>query len=412
MKPQRGDLLELEVSKVVHGGYGLARHDGFVLFVKGALPGEVISARVTEAKKSHGIADLLEVLSASDSRVPHIWPEADVSREPGQRAGGADYGHINLDYQRELKTEILRDSLERFGRLDPSLSISCEVGAIPGEESGQHWRTRVVLNVDDRGQAGPYAEGTHRVIPVESLPLATPAINELGAHRMEWSGHQKIRIVDNSQDPPRLVIDSQKPEPITQWVGDIPFRLTDQSFWQVHHSAATTLFDDVSRRIASLPLTTDLEHWDLYAGVGLFGRAIGEALGPAVKVTSVESDSESTEFAAANLTNAVGARAVSLSTEKFVAEAASQNHESSLPVGVVVLDPPRSGAGKTVIDALGAIRPQAVIYVACDPVALGRDMGIFREHGYLPSDIVAFDLFPHTHHFETLVTFTPEGATA
>ena len=406
MKPQRGDVLELEVSKVVHGGYGLARHEGYVVFAKGALPGEVVTARVADAKKSHAFADVLSVLSPSAHRVAHVWPEADVARAPEERAGGADYGHIDIAFQRELKTEILRDALARFGRVDASLVQTSNVKAIPGDDSGMNWRTRVSLHVDEDGSAGPYAEGSHKVIPVNTLPLATEAINSLGAHRMQWSGHQRIRIVDNSRDSPRLVIDSQKPETITQWVGEFPFRLSDQSFWQVHHSTAQTLFDDVSHRISSLELDAHAEHWDLYGGVGLFGRAIADALGRSVKLTTVESDSESTEFASENLADVVGARAMCSPAERFVIEQASSRHESSPPIGVVVLDPPRSGAGKKVIDALAQTSPQAMIYVACDPVALGRDLGLLSEHGYHPRDIAGFDLFPHTHHFETVVTLT------
>jgi tRNA/tmRNA/rRNA uracil-C5-methylase (TrmA/RlmC/RlmD family) len=406
VKPQQGDLIELEVSKVVHGGFGLARHDGFVIFAKGALPGEVVSVRLTDIKKSHAYADLIEVLSPSAHRVEHLWPEAGLSRAPDNRAGGADYGHIKLDYQRELKTEILHDALIRFGRLDPSVVETARVNALSGDESGDHWRTRVTLHVNDDGQAGPFAEGTHRVIPVETLPLATEAIQNLGAHQMEWRGHQRIRIVDTLRDTPCLIIDTQKPEPITQWVGDTPFRLSDHSFWQVHRSAAQTLFDDVVRRLSSLTIDPQREQWDLYGGVGLFGRAMGETLGKKAKIVSVEADEDSTEFAAENLKDFVGARALASSAEKFVLERAASQQASSVPIGAVVLDPPRSGAGKKVIDALVTLRPLALIYVACDPVALGRDVGLLREHGYAPRDIAGVDLFPNTHHFETVVTLT------
>ena len=401
MKPSVGDRLDLEISKVVHGGFGLARHNGFVIFVKGVLPGETVTAELYQVKKSHGYAHLLEVTSESAYRIPHIWPEADHSRPIASRVGGADYGHIQRDYQRELKRLILEDSLVRFGKVEEHLAGSVSVGALPGDYSGLHWRTRTTLHVSRDGTVGPYAEGTHTVVPVTSLPLSTPESEALGVLSGDFSGHQRIRIVHPSHSEPRLIIDRQKPELITEWVGQIPFKLSDQSFWQVHKSAATTLFDVVLSALKQISVNPEATHWDLYGGVGLFSRAVLESVGEDSRVISVESDGEASRFAAINLESFPNARAVASSTESFLAH--DDDTHDACPLGVVVMDPPRSGARDEVVHRVCDRTPEAVIYVACDPVAMGRDLNSFRSRRYLPFEVAALDLFPNTHHFESVV---------
>ncbi len=406
MKPSVGDRLELDITKLVHGGFGLARYEGFVVFVKGVLPSEKVVAQVDQVRKSHAFAEVTDILSPSPHRVPHIWPEADISRDPSQRAGGADYGFIAHGAQLELKTEILRDSLQRFGQVDATVVEKVRVDQV-GDGDGLHWRTRLTLHVDELGRAGPFAEGTHRVIPVESLALATRRLEELGVHRGQWAGHSTLRLVDPSAGEPRLIVDDQKPQPIDEKVDDWVFRLTDQSFWQVHRDAAITLFHETRQAVSSTQSDPAREHWDLYGGVGLLGAAIIDAVGTDGKVVTVESDEVASEFAAANLSAHPQVEAIAKDVKCFVSEQVqSRESSSSAPLGAVVLDPPRSGAGAEVVRDLCRVSPERVIYVACDPVALGRDLATFREHGYYATDVRGFDLFPHTHHIEAIAVIS------
>jgi tRNA/tmRNA/rRNA uracil-C5-methylase (TrmA/RlmC/RlmD family) len=408
VKPAVGDRLDLEVTKVVHGGYGLARHEGFVLFVKGTLPGEQVAVQVSDMKKNHGYADLTDVREPSPHRREHIWPEADYQRPIAHRVGGADYGHIEWAHQRELKTEILRDALVCFGRFDEAQASAVTIDALPGDETGLGWRTRTTLHVSDQGVAGPYAEGTHQVVPVTTLPLSTPESEQLGLHRQDFAGHSRIRITHPRVSQPRIIIDNQAPEPISEWVGEIPFQLTDQTFWQVHTHAAQTLFDTVAAFVAESSPNIDAVHWDLYGGVGLFGRALIETIGTTARVVTVESDSDASHYAGVNLAEYPRAKAVHASTETFLR--AEPSEDSSGPLGVVVLDPPRSGAKEEVVMRVCERGPDAVIYVACDPVALGRDLGLFRDRGYVATSVTGLDLFPHTHHFETVVRLARDNS--
>lgn len=416
-----GDIVELEVTKVVHGGDGLTRHEGFVIFVRGGLPGERVLARVYSVKKSHAFADLIEVLVPSAHRVAHIWPEADVARAPEARAGGADYGHIDLDYQRVLKTDILREALTRYGGVSEDFVRSVHVEPVNGSADALRWRTRVTLNVDSTGLAGPYAERTNQVIAVDSLPLAASALEALGIHHGDWSGHSRIRLVQSSTGQPRVIIDTQKPQPLTEKVGDEVFHLSDHSFWQVHRGAAETLDALVSEALAAglagsggfSPVDPMAQHFDLYSGVGLFAKAIGRAYGPDSRIIAVESDSGATDFTTKNLRHYLHSEVANSDVKRFLQsftpEGTVGTEGTAGTVGTVVLDPPRTGAKAEVVGHIIALRPQQVIYVACDPVALGRDVRLFRDAGYELVSVKGVDLFPHTHHMEAVASLVPTG---
>jgi tRNA/tmRNA/rRNA uracil-C5-methylase (TrmA/RlmC/RlmD family) len=139
---------------------------------------------------------------------------------------------------------------------------------------------------------------------------------------------------------------------------------------------------------------------DLYGGVGLLAAALGDRFGGTIRITSVESDPRATEHAVQNLSDWLGARAVTARVERWIAGLAASGER--LGGATVVLDPPRSGAGKDVVEALTALQPEQLVYVACDPVALARDVGLFAERGYELAMLRAFDLFPNTHHVEAV----------
>ena len=234
---------ELEITTMAHGGSGIGRLDGRVVFTPGVIPGEVVEVEIVEdSKKSLWRAQPVKIVAPSPHRIPHIWPEADLSRPWAMRAGGADYGHIELSHQRTLKTDILRDALQRFGGLSGDLVDSLVVQGVPGDEEkkGLAWRTRVSLHADAEGRLGPYAEKSHTVIPVSSLPLATENIQNCGVLDSTYQGAESVRVVD-ALSGVRLIIDNQKPQELSEFVSGVEFRLSDQTFWQVHHQAPEVL---------------------------------------------------------------------------------------------------------------------------------------------------------------------------
>lgn len=401
-----GDRVELEISKVVHGGFGLARHDGFVVFVAGTLPGERVSAEISRIAKSHAFAHALAITEPSPHRVPHIWPEADVSRPVTERAGGADFGHIDLDYQRVVKSEIISDALLRVGHADPGVCGSIPVRALAGEPNGSGYRTRVTVHVDANGRVGPYAEGTHTVVPVQTLPLATPEINALGAHRSTWPDKRSLRLIHPSTGDARIVDSSLPPAGMIETVSGMNFVLDDRVFWQVHSHAPSALAEVVTRLIEAHGPDPKAEHWDLYGGVGLFARVLTHHFGEDSRVVSVESDRDASGYARENLSGFPHAKALSMETLRYLRSLEREAKASSRgSLGCVVLDPPRQGAGREVVNLISAQNPQVVIYVACDPMALARDVATFQSLGFHLAFVDALDLFPHTHHVEVVAAF-------
>ena len=402
----QGKSVELDVTNIAHGGISVARHDGRVVFVSDAIPGERVLARITEdSKKSFWRAETLSVIEPSEHRRQHVWSAAAVDRDPDDRAGGAEFGHIDLAHQRELKRQVLADALQRMA----NVTSEVEVDALPGddERNGTGWRTRVRLHVDQDGRLGPYAARSHRVIPVTDLPLATDALAEAAPLGQLFEGEEHVDVLSPSTGGARLIVGRQKPSVITEVVGEREFRLADGGFWQVHRGAASTLTRAVQDAVHAEHFDPAAANLDLYGGVGLLAAAVADRFGANTRITTVESDSTATDFAAGNLAEWIGAHAETGRVEHWVrrlASTAGPAERARLEKATVVLDPPRSGAGREVVDSLAGLGPAQVVYVACDPVAFARDVALFAAHGYRLARLRAFDLFPHTHHLEAVGT--------
>ncbi|MFK4761293.1 class I SAM-dependent RNA methyltransferase [Microbacterium sp. ZW T5_45] len=404
MTSSAGRTLDLDITGIAHGGTFVARHEGRVVFVSDAIPGERVRARLdpssTDDSKSFWRAETVEVLEPSEHRRAHVWAEADVSRDPDDRAGGGDLGHIDLGHQRTLKRQVLQEALDRFG------GGGLEAPTIDAVESGDgtRWRTRVTLHVDEHGAVGPYAARSHRVIPVESYALARPLIEQAalgltsgarGRIDLVEPGDGRVRIIRH-EDADRARRDRRPrrvPEVVHETVGDRTFQLDSGGFWQVHPRAASVL-DGAVYGLLDGHVDEAKTHYDLYGGVGLFAATLGDLGG--TDVVTVESSRRATEHAAVNLAH-LDATAVTARVDRFLAGTATSGR-----AGAVVLDPPRAGAGRAVVEALHGLSPDAIAYVACDPVALARDLGTFRELGWSVDAMRGFDLFPHSHHFEVV----------
>lgn len=402
----RGREVEVEATNIAHGGFGVARLDGRVIFVAEAIPGERVRARISDdSKKSFWWADTVEVLEASPHRRPHLWAEADVSRDPGIRPGGADFGHIVPEHQRALKAHVLSDSLKRMARIEREV----EVEAVEGPADGGGWRTRERLHVAEDGTVGPYAARSHKVIKVADLPLGTAALRETApvGERMPDLAGLEVQVLAPSIGGARLIVGTQTRSVIREQVGEREFRVDDAGFWQVHAAAPLTLTRAVQDAIDDALFDPKAANLDLYGGVGLLAAAVGDKFGPTTRITSVESDAAATEHAYENLADWLGAQAVTSRVEHWVRGLADASalEKARLESATVVLDPPRSGAGREVLEALAALSPAQLVYVACDPVAFARDAGLLAGLGYELTGLRAFDLFPSTHHVEAVGTF-------
>lgn len=406
-----GDVgsIEVDVTNIAHGGVSVARYEGRVVFVADAIPGERVVARVTDdSKPSFWRADTVAVLEPSEHRREHVWAAAALDRDPADRAGGAEFGHIELGHQRELKRRVLADALERMAGITTDVTVE----PLPGddERSGTGWRTRVRLQVDASGRTGPFAARSHRVIPVTDLPLATPELAAAAPLGRAVRGVDHVDVVSPSTGGARVL---GAPRAIVEVVGGREFRLADRGFWQVHRSAAATLTTAVQEAIDGDRFDPAAANLDLYGGVGLLAAAVADRFGSDTRITSVESDPAATGYAAANLSEWASATAETGRVERWIRGRApsapsvpARSSAARSSGATVVLDPPRSGAGREVVDGIAALIPEQIVYVACDPVALARDVALFAGHGYGLSRLRSFDLFPNTHHLEAVATLT------
>lgn len=433
-----GDEIELDITNIAHGGVCVARHNGQVVFVADTIPGERVVARVTEArKKSFARASTVRVLEASPHRREHVWAEAALERDPDHRVGGAEFGHISLAHQRELKAFVLADSLKRFAGIDREISVH----AAPGddERNGLGYRTRVRLHVDEAGKVGPYAARSNTVIEVDALPLAVEAVNTIAPLGEHMPDVEEVDLVAPSGGShgdegfglgdPRMLLtyrgDGKRGtrdrvgghDLIAERVGNREFEVSAGGFWQVHREAAAVLtkavHEAITAAIAEGDFDPDAHNLDLYGGVGLLAAAMGDAAGPKLKVTSVESDGEATDHAAENLAEWVGAMAVTARVDRYLRDLladATPILRDRVRNASVVLDPPRTGAAGEVTKSLIELAPRRLIYVACDPVALARDVAALTAgNGSTKYELVSiegYDLFPHTHHVEAVAVLT------
>jgi tRNA/tmRNA/rRNA uracil-C5-methylase (TrmA/RlmC/RlmD family) len=395
-----GDQVVVEVGPVAHGGHCVARHEGQVLFVRHALPGETVTVRITSiGRKARFVrADAVEVLIASRDRREAPCP---VARE----CGGCDWQHVTPNAQRRLKAEVVREAMTRFAGITLPGTFTVEAVADPAPAQGAAtveglgWRTRGTLGVDGQGRAGFLGHRSHRVVIGGQCPQLHPRLEPLDLFGQPWPAG-RLGFVAPSLGQPLTFPEPEPPaDPITERAGGRSWSVAPDGFWQVHPGAPDALVGHVLRM---LDPQAQERLVDLYAGVGLFGLGLADSVAGRLEVTLVEGDRRACELAAQNA-GELPATVIRAGVERWVAQPGVLEG-----VDLVVLDPPRTGAGAAVVRAIASARPRAVAYVACDPVALARDLATFRDFGLVLDDLVALDLFPTTQHVECVAKLIPQ----
>ena len=376
-------VLDLHVGAVAHGGHCVARvpvDDGRerVVFVRHALPGERVHAVVTDDRGGAFCrADAIAVLEPAPGRVEPPCPWA---RAGG--CGGCDWQHADGPTQRALKTAVLREQLQRLAGIERDVDVE----ELPGGLLG--WRHRVRLAVDGEGRPGLRAHRSHDVLPIADCPLV-PAGELPPVLEQRFTPGDEIEVAIDADGGRHLHA------AVVQRAAGREWRLSAGTFWQVHPALAQTLADVVAEW-AQAPAGGLA--WDLYGGVGLFAAVLAGQVGPGGEVLVVESARQAVSDGRAALAD-LGQVHWTVGRVEHVLP--------SLPghPDVVVADPPRRGLGRATVAALCARTPARVVYVACDPAALARDVDLFAAHGYDLADLRAFDAFPMTHHMECVALF-------
>lgn len=424
------DRLELTVGPVAHGGHCVARvsePDGLVVFVRHALPGERVIAEVTEVHRGYLRADAVRVLSPSPDRVDEPCPYA----RPGL-CGGCDLQHVAVPAQLEWKASVIREQMLRLAKLAPEEldELDVRVEALPGGALG--WRSRVRYSVDAAGRAGLLQHRSHMVVPIDHCRIAHPTVQKLPVTSEDWPTADAVQAVASSGGDVAVIplaggSAAAVPDEAGGGMGDVggdaagfegsaavaarvvreravgrEWALPTDAFWQVHPEAPDTLAAAVLDLLAPSPGETA---WDLYGGAGLFAAALATPLGTGGRITLVESSPTGAAAARTNLAD--------LPVEIVPArvETALARRRITGPVDLVVLDPPRSGAGARVVRGIMAAGPRAVAYVACDPAALARDVRTFRDEGWRLAGLRGYDCFPMTQHVESVALLVPPART-
>ena len=377
-----GARFEAVVGPVAHGGHCIVRvptgeeatGETRVVFTRHAIPGERVVVEITEGTDGDRFwrGDAVEILEPSPDRVPPPCLYAG----PGL-CGGCDLQHVRLGRQRDLKADVVREQLVRLGGFDladplvTGLVVEPVAGDSPENDAGLRWRTRMQYVALPNGTRGLREHRSRNVVEIDDCLIAHP--------------DARLVVTDGPSDAPPVE------ETVVTSAGSHTFAVEADGFWQVHPGAPRVLVETVLDLLRPQPGERAL---DLYSGVGLFARFLSEAVGESARVVAIEGDRAATRHAARNLADRQKVEVAWGAVDKLLATSYDE------PFDVVVLDPPREGARRTVVGQVVDRAPRAVAYVACDPAALARDVATFAELGYRLTRLRAFDLFPMTHHVE------------
>ncbi|MCI1984217.1 MAG: TRAM domain-containing protein [Bifidobacteriaceae bacterium] len=419
------DTYEIEIERFADQGRCVGHLDGRVVFVRFALPGERVRIVLDEPHERDDrfwTGEVVEVLHASPLRVDPAWPLAGPVAWDGG-VGGADLVHVSLDGQLEWKKAVIEDQMSRLGGVD----VDVDVLRVRGDEEskGLGWRTRIEMVADDNGFASMRRRGSHTRVALDSMPLATKALAAIAEKTNVWKGGfepgAKIRLAvpepaegQGAGENFALSVDGTLRAGSERLIETVAgagrnghsqdYDIEESGFWQVHRAAPQTLVAEVLRAVDRYGDGAPKVVWDLYSGSGLFTVALGNHFDREGRgLFSVEGAPHAVHSARMNLTADGLERAVTKHGD------VSRTLRSVPPrysrPDIVVLDPPRAGAKKNVCLQVSRAKTPLVIYVACDPTSLARDTKTLLGEGYEIVHIQAYDIYPMTHHVETVAVF-------
>ena len=387
-----GQIVEVEIGAIAHGGHFVARHQGQVIFVRHAITGEKSKVKITAVNSKIAHADVIEVLTTASERVSPPCKYAGS-------CGGCDFQHISLSAQLKFKREIILEQFLRIGKIDLiAEGFDFQVTQLDPDD-GLHWRTRMDFAVSENGKIGFFGARSNQVIEIEDCLIADERMKVKDLVARNWKSDARVEVAVSSTSEISVMRSGRSisgPTQLTEQVAGNSFRISPVAFWQSHRNAPTTL---VKAALAQLKVKSGDWVCDLYSGVGLFAAEILQQVGGQGVVTLIESDK----------TAIADARKVFAKHSNVNIHAGLVDQQLNLVkrADLILLDPPRTGAGESVIKQMIKLRPRKIVYVACDPAALARDAKYLQESGYKLDHIEAFDLFPMTQHMECVAGFSP-----
>ncbi|MCI4676264.1 TRAM domain-containing protein [Mycolicibacterium litorale] len=386
--------LVVSTGAAANGGSCVARHEGRVIFVRYALPGERVRVRITGDRGSYWHAEAFEVLEPSPDRVDSLCPIAGVDG-----AGCCDLAFAEPHAARVLKGQVVANQLERLGE------FAWQGAAEPvGDDVALGWRARVRLDVDAEGRAGFHRY--HSAELVTDLQCGQlPAGMLDGLDGPQWHSGEQVYVVVDDDGQRHVVATSRAPRctrlvegaaDTVQRVAQRVWRVPVTGFWQAHRAAASTYSALVTEWTTGSGAASA---WDLYGGAGVFAAALADVVGEAGRVLTVDTSRAASRSARTALADLPQVEVVTDSVRRVLG---AQRGGAD----VAVLDPPRSGAGREVVELLAAAGVPRVVHIGCEAAAFSRDVGLYQRAGYTVEQIRVFDSFPLTHHVECVALLT------
>jgi tRNA/tmRNA/rRNA uracil-C5-methylase (TrmA/RlmC/RlmD family) len=388
-----GDRISVTIEKIAHGGHCIARHQGAVIFVRHAIPGETCIIEITSVGASFHRGDVIEVHSPSSDRV-----SAPCSFAHPNGCGGCDFQHISEERQRLLKAEVIKEQFSRIAKMEIEIDVE-HVGPALG------WRTRCIAHVSRKGKLGFYQSRSHAVVEISDCPILLPQLRFRELAQSQFSpkatveitasqeGERTVAVVEVGAQP--SIIDG--PEILHYTVGSKKLEAHHQSFWQSHERAPEVLTQCV---LDYARVERGDQVLDLYGGVGLFTSVLIDRVGAEGSITLVEGSKRATADGVKNFSDYSNIQVVTGDVSTVLPRITRAD--------VIILDPPREGADKSALTEMMRLRPRSIVYVSCDPASLARDARILHDSGFPLAQVRAFDLFPMTHHIECVALFTSD----
>jgi 23S rRNA (uracil1939-C5)-methyltransferase len=384
-----GAELDVTVERILPGGVGLAHERGQTLFVALAAPNDLVRVRVDSVRGGLAFASITEVLRPSPLRVEPPCPYFG-------RCGGCDFQQLSYDAQLAAKAEIIRDCLRRVARVEPP----AEINVIPSPAQWRY-RSRARWQHDPlRKLFGYYERGTHRVCDVAECPVAEPAVQArltalrglMREDRLPDGAHEFEAVAGDEGVSLLPAVEPEDERPQSRRIMGERYLFDASCFFQINHALLEPLVEEGLRDAAGESAL------DLYSGVGLFTLPLARRF---ARVVAVEGNPAACVYARRNLADAelTNARVETSGVGQWL----SRHADTFGRVDFLLLDPPRAGAEAEALRDIIKLRPRHISYVSCDPATLSRDLRVLTESSYRLASVRAFDMFPQTHHVETVV---------
>jgi tRNA/tmRNA/rRNA uracil-C5-methylase (TrmA/RlmC/RlmD family) len=389
-KLKLNDLITVSIGPIAHGGHFISRHNGQVVFVRHAITDEVAVVKITSIGSKIAFGDAIEIIEPSKDRV-----NAPCKYSSPELCGGCDFQHISMAAQLKFKKIVIEEQFERIA----NIKISPEV-INAGIDSGLHWRTHLDFAISKNGKVGLYSFKTKEVIEIEECLIAVNPINKLNIFNSKWDGEERLSVFASSLNEVsihRLDKNISGPSEINEVVEGNSYNISHGSFWQSHKNAPKIL---INKLMEFANFETGDRVCDLYGGVGLFTAPILKIIGETGEIHLIETNNRCIK----------DAKKIFEKKKNVIIHhgKVEQKLGKIKNIDAIVMDPPRTGATKQVINQIVEKKARSIIYISCDPSSLARDTKILLNSSYTLDKIIGLDLFPMTHHIECIASFTLE----